>query len=62
MPAKTGDVVQLKSGGPKMTVYAVSPSPGGGLWCKWFDGAALQKGEFSAETVRVLPYDDKETT
>lgn len=37
-----GDVVQLKSGGPLMTVHSIgdySPTgPNPGLLCVWFDG------------------------
>jgi uncharacterized protein YodC (DUF2158 family) len=35
---KVGDVVQLKSGGPKMTVTSLGQD-GGVLsaWCSWFD-------------------------
>ena len=38
---KPGDVVVLKSGGPKMTVNSVGPSYSAGIrvWCDWFDGA-----------------------
>jgi uncharacterized protein YodC (DUF2158 family) len=32
---KVGDVVQLKSGGPLMTVS--SPSDGGKVFCEWFN-------------------------
>jgi uncharacterized protein YodC (DUF2158 family) len=39
-----GDVVQLKSGGPKMTVAA---GPGNfGLICLWFSGDELKNAEF----------------
>lgn len=43
MPEETfqvGDIVQLKSGGPKMTVEFVGGSAFGGgtiVQCKWFD-------------------------
>lgn len=36
---KTGDVVTLKSGGPKMTVSTVDKKMGGKelhAWCDWF--------------------------
>jgi uncharacterized protein YodC (DUF2158 family) len=35
---KPGDVVQLKSGGPKMTVVSVAKAAGGPLYaeCTWF--------------------------
>ena len=42
---KTGDVVQLKSGGPKMTVRDYS-SDGTGLHCQWFAGSKLESGYF----------------
>lgn len=37
---KPGDVVMLKSGGPKMTVNDVGPDFGGKpkVWCTWFEG------------------------
>jgi uncharacterized protein YodC (DUF2158 family) len=42
---KAGDPVQLKGGGPRMTVsfYTV----GGQVQCKWFVGEMLTKAEFS---------------
>jgi uncharacterized protein YodC (DUF2158 family) len=35
---QAGDVVQLKSGGPKMTVQAMQKD--GTAWCQWFSGDA----------------------
>ena len=36
---KAGDVVQLKSGGPKMTIREIENWDGGPrAWCKWFHG------------------------
>ena len=43
-----GDVIQLKSGGPKMTVYLVMPT---GVSCQWFAGSKLQHGHFEPEIV-----------
>jgi uncharacterized protein YodC (DUF2158 family) len=40
---KEGDVVQLKSGGPKMTVQKVTPQ---GLICVWF---ITEKGQQKLE-------------
>jgi uncharacterized protein YodC (DUF2158 family) len=42
---KIGDVVMLKSGGPKMTVEYI---PDGSIIvkCVWFVGTELQRGEF----------------
>jgi uncharacterized protein YodC (DUF2158 family) len=45
---KVGDVVQLKSCGPKMTVTAVGEDGFGVLtiWCAWFVGAKQQDSTF----------------
>lgn len=41
----TGDIVQLKSGGPPMTV---EDSNSLGVTCQWFDGSnKLQNGTFN---------------
>lgn len=56
---KPGDVVTLKSGGPKMTVEATGNYGGGlgvgpkdGVKCTWFDEKkALQTGVFDAATL-----------
>lgn len=47
---KTGDVVQLKSGGPKMTVndpFTHSEI----VLCQWFSGSKLESGIFDPETL-----------
>ena len=36
-----GDVVQLKSGGPKMTISEIIPDE---VWCTYFDGKIIQHG------------------
>jgi uncharacterized protein YodC (DUF2158 family) len=46
---KEGDVVQLKSGGPKMTIDGVAPQ--GKYYCVWFAGAKREFHSFSAETL-----------
>ena len=45
---KVGDVVQLKSGGPKMTVTQVGNHElyGPTVWCVWFVGTKQEKGTF----------------
>ena len=43
MSFKRGDVVVLKSGGPRMTVD--SEQENGELWCVWFDGKNNRSGE-----------------
>jgi uncharacterized protein YodC (DUF2158 family) len=45
---KVGDVVQLKSGGPNMTVNEIGkPGMGGtgplSAWCSWFDSKGEEK-------------------
>ena len=49
---KSGNVVKLKSGGPKMTVRNHHDGP---LWvCSWFDGVELKEGYFSEEQLEIL--------
>lgn len=42
MEFKPGDVVVLKSGGPRMTVSSLD---GNRVWCVWFDGAGVPQGK-----------------
>ena len=49
-----GDVVQLKSGGPKMTVTAVPDERGPTVGCVWFDGKTQVHGMFPPETVEIV--------
>ncbi len=47
---KVGDVVILKSGGPKMTVEDVEA--GDTIVCQWFvDGKKLEYGSFPADSL-----------
>ena len=58
-----GDVVQLKSGGPTMTVE-VKETAGTVIRCIWFDNAELKRGIFPAATLKVAEAeggDDDET-
>jgi len=52
---KVGDVVVLKSGGPKMTVSYVGPcSLGPSILkcvCVWFEGYTIHSREFAAEAI-----------
>jgi uncharacterized protein YodC (DUF2158 family) len=49
---KPGDVVELKSGGPKMTVEEVDEEAGG-VFCTWFDeGNQPQQRNFIAATLK----------
>lgn len=47
---KLGDVVQLKSGGPLMTVTAIASA--GDYVCEWFSGDEPKWREFKAHALR----------
>jgi uncharacterized protein YodC (DUF2158 family) len=49
---KVGDVVQLKSGGPAMTIEVVTKTTEGVIVrCVWFDSAEAKRGTFPAATL-----------
>lgn len=48
---KKGDIVQLKSGGPYMTIYSVS---GDKIGCVWFVDKKPEHASFAAETLEVV--------
>lgn len=43
---KAGDVVQLKSGGPAMTVAELPKERKSFYVCQWFKGASKERGTF----------------
>lgn len=47
---KAGDVVRLKSGGPKMTVSGFKAT--GTVICVWFEGSKKEVGLFKEEALR----------
>jgi uncharacterized protein YodC (DUF2158 family) len=54
---KVGDTVQLKSGGPKMTVSQVdTPQYKSALhaWCDWFEGTKAIHGDFPLTSLKRL--------
>jgi uncharacterized protein YodC (DUF2158 family) len=53
-----GDIVRLKSDGPKMTVKSATGGPNGNVVCQWFAGKKLEQGFFSPET--LVPVEDDE--
>jgi uncharacterized protein YodC (DUF2158 family) len=55
---KVGDLVQLKSGGPIMTVETVYSTDSVG--CHWFAGAKLNSGHFDPGA--LLPAEPAKTT
>jgi uncharacterized protein YodC (DUF2158 family) len=51
---KNGDIVQLKSGGPKTVDSVQEPNyayPRGGVWAVWFAGAKRERAHFDEESV-----------
>lgn len=49
-----GDVVQLKSGGPKMTVDRVAEFNGVlNVWCEWFEGTNQKVGHFPVTSLEL---------
>jgi uncharacterized protein YodC (DUF2158 family) len=53
---KTGDVVQLKSGGPKMTVQKIESSR---VYTQWFAGSKLESGSFPLDSVEPASQEKK---
>lgn len=51
---KEGTVVQLKSGGPRMTCKN-SPKEDGEVHCQWFDGKDVKDDFFPVQSLRVAP-------
>jgi uncharacterized protein YodC (DUF2158 family) len=50
---KVGDIVQLKSGGPEMTVTVVGDHYGTPtVWCVWFVGTKQEKGDFPSGALK----------
>lgn len=45
-------MVELKSGGPVMTVKGFRDTTGGVL-CQWFAGKKLEQGEFAPESLQT---------
>jgi uncharacterized protein YodC (DUF2158 family) len=50
---KSGDVVMVQSGGPKMTVERVVK---GVVSCVWFEGPDLFRGTFPVDALKLIPY------
>jgi uncharacterized protein YodC (DUF2158 family) len=48
---KPGDIVQLKSGGPRMTVMI----RGGRIFCTWFTGDKREASSFEPATLVKVP-------
>lgn len=51
---KPGDVVELKSGGPKMTVRSYEPQDSAEVTCEWFDKSNdFCTKSFHQDTLRI---------
>ena len=51
---KPGDVVRLKSGGPRMTIASSNVTFSTEVWaCQWFSGDELRTGDFAPEALEV---------
>ena len=48
---RVGDVVQLKSGGPEMTVSFILPT--GKVFCVWFDQSEKREETFLPEVLQL---------
>lgn len=50
---RPGDVVRLKSGGPKMTVTSMGDDGYGKMkvWCDWFDGTRKMDNDFEPSSL-----------
>jgi uncharacterized protein YodC (DUF2158 family) len=51
---KAGDIVQLKSGGPQMTVTTVGKDSfqAPTVWCTWFEGKTQKNGTFAPAALK----------
>jgi uncharacterized protein YodC (DUF2158 family) len=50
-----GDVVVLKSGGPRMTICALPNEHRSSYYCEWFDeNGVLSKAKFPAEALKLV--------
>ena len=51
--SKVGDVVRLKSGGPRMTIANTASNPAG-ILCTWFDQAEVKSSRFPPEALEPV--------
>lgn len=52
-----GDIVQLKSGGPKMTVEKIGAESydRSQVYCTWFSGSKHAQNDFNPDTLVMAP-------
>jgi uncharacterized protein YodC (DUF2158 family) len=51
-----GDVVQLRSGGPRMTVHSLVSD--GDVVCQWFEGSEVHEENFPKEALKKVEPDE----
>lgn len=51
---KKGMVVELKSGGPEMTVVGIDPKYEASIFCQWFSGSKFEKKAFHPESLVII--------
>jgi uncharacterized protein YodC (DUF2158 family) len=56
---KIGDIVQLKSGGPEMTVQTSPEAPSKNYKCQWFAGKKLESGIFPPDSLMRVTAEEK---
>ncbi|CAJ0892967.1 hypothetical protein AMST5_04264 [freshwater sediment metagenome] len=62
---KVGQVVQLKSGGPDMTVSEINEKSildtddRMRIWCQWFGGRKLEQGLFDVDALVLSSSEEK---
>jgi uncharacterized protein YodC (DUF2158 family) len=58
MDFKIGDVVRLKSDGPRMTVKSIKD---GEVWCNWFDkeGKLAQPQWFEPDMLKLVEHEEQ---
>ena len=59
MKIKVGDLVELKSGGPKMTVKEIGPFGRNEILCQWFGGKKLEQGFFHPDSLKPAAQPDE---
>lgn len=58
---KIGDIVQLKSGGPEMTVQSLPTVSFSRYNCQWFAGKKLEAGGFPEESLKTVTTTGKDS-
>jgi uncharacterized protein YodC (DUF2158 family) len=52
MPIQSGDIVQLKTGGPRMTAGFINPGQAR-VSCYWFEGSQFRHAEIEREALEL---------